>query len=312
MGVIGARARRWIFFLFLLASAWGVRAETFSFDLQYWPEVDNLTTYDLCVLDPHAQVNLGPAHQAGNRVLAYISVGEIGPDAWYFDEAVEVATIKGTNPNWGSLIVDVSDPAWTRYVINRLARVAVDKGYDGFFLDTVDVIYELAGNEPTRQAAFYNGMIALIRGLKAAYPTKQIISNRGFEIYQEIKDSIDGFLVESLFQTMGDGYEAQDSGTTYWLNRRLEPVKQAGTPIYVLDYCAPSQVELARETANKIRALGYNALVMSRLDGNVLATLSAGDLRPPPTDGPVIVSAPRSATIEVGRSVTFTVEATGP
>lgn len=307
-----SRARRGLALLLILAAGWTARAETFSFDLQYFPEVENLSTYDLCVLDPAARVDLTRAHQAGNQVLAYISVGEIGSDAWYREEALETATIKGTNPNWGSSIVDVSDPAWADYVINRLAWIAVEKGYDGFFLDTVDVMSELAQQEPGRTAAFYDGMVAIIRGLKAAYPSRRIIINRGFEIYARVKDAIDGFLVESLFLTFGDWYESQDAGSTAWLNQHLQPVKQGGTPIYVLDYCDPSASELAWETAEKIRALGYNALVMARLDGNVLATLSAGEVRPSPTGRPVILNNPLSATVPAGRSVIFRVEAHGP
>lgn len=285
-------------------------ARTFCFDLRYEPNLQNLTTYDFTVLDPAAEVDLGPAHRAGKKVFAYISVGEVGADAWYRKEALRLVPVLKINPDWGSFIVDIRKPAWAQFVINRLARIAADKGYDGFFLDTVEVIYNLARSDSDHAEVYFDRMAELIKGLKAAYPDKEIITNQGFDIYDRIKDSIDGFLVESLFQTYGDGYEPQDPEVTFWLNTNLAPIKQQGTPIYVLDY-SDDPVE-AVETARKIRDLGYNALVMENLDGNALASLSAdAPANPPPVQPPVIVKSPQSVSVPAGGTVNFSVEARG-
>lgn len=303
----------WFLALLLLLPESAARAKTFCFDLQYEPQLENLSKYDFTVLDPSAQVDLGLAHRAGKKVLAYISVGEVGGDAWYLAAALAAAQTKAENPDWGSYVMDVSDPAWARFVITRLAKGAVDQGYDGFFLDTVDVIYDLSEADPDHAQSYFDGMTALIKGLKAAYPTKQIITNRGFEIFDQIRPVIDGFLVESMFSTRVDGgFGPQDSQTTYWLNQRLAPVKAAGTPIYVIDYGDPDNLVAAARTAEKIRNLGYNALVMAFLDGNVLASLSASDISgPPPVPPPVVVTAPKNVTVVAGTTVKFAVQATG-
>lgn len=289
-------------------------AKTFCFDLQYHPQAENLARYDFTVLDPLAEVDLSLAHRGGREAIAYISVGEIGGDAWYRDEALALVEVLGENPDWGSALVDITDPAWAHFVVSRLARLAVDKGYNGFFLDTVDVIYDLAEADPDNAEVYFNAMASLIKKLKAAYPGKRIITNRGFEIYDQIRDSIDGFLVESMFGTKGgDGFIAQDSETTYWLNERLRPVKQGGTPIYVVDYAAPGARSFAAQIAQKIQDAGYNALVMSWLDGTVLASLGVGDVSaPPPVPAPVVVAPPKNVTVAAGRNVTFAVRASGP
>lgn len=300
-------------FLLSILALWPGRgtAKTFCFDLQYEPDLENLAVYDFTVLDPETDADLGVAHRAGKEAIAYISVGEIAPDAWYLDEALALVPVAGTNADWDSLRMDVRSPAWADFVANRLALIAVEKGFDGFFLDTVDSMNDLAADDPEHAEEYLDGMAALIRNLRATYPTKQIILNRGFEIYSEVKSSIDGMLVESLFQTRdGETFLPQDPETTFWENEDLRPIKQGGTPIYIFDYCDPANVALAWETAQKIVDLGYNALVMARPDGNVLASLSAGGTIKPAV-APVLISGPQSATVVAGRTITLSCQAQG-
>lgn len=300
----------WLSLLLLLPGS--VAGKTFCFDLEFHPQLENLPLYDFTVLDPSAEVDLTPAHQAGKQAFAYISVGEIASDAWYLDEALAVTTILATNADWGSLLVDVRDPAWAQFVAQRLAQAAVDKGFDGFFLDTIDTMDDLAEADPDNADAFLDGMAALVNNLKVAFPTKEIIANRGLEIYDQIRNSIAGVLVESMFQTRdADGFLAQDPDVTHWLNEDLHPIKAGGTPIYVLDYCDPTNLPLAELTARKIHDLGYNALVMPATDGNVLASFSAEGPPLPPLLRPIIVTGPESSTVAAGGSVTFTVTAVG-
>lgn len=299
-------------FLLHLLFFWPISGstKTFCFDLRYKPNVENLKIYDFTVLDPAADVDLGLAHREGKKVLAYISVGEVAADAWYRREALRVVPVLKINPDWGSFIVDIRKPAWAKFVIGYLARIAAEKGYDGFFLDTVEVIYTLAKSDSDHAEAYFDRMAQLINGLKTAFPEKEIITNQGFEIYDRIKESINGFLVESLFQTYGDGFEPQDPDVTFWLNTNLGPIKQQGTPIYILDYS--DDRDEALETARKIRDLGYNALVMEKLNGKVLASLSVEEFStPPPSEPPVILRGPQSISVPAGRTVNFSVEASG-
>src|SRR5687767_4011389 len=107
--ICGREARFWAFFCLAIVTLCAERtsAKTFCFDLRYEPNMANLTIFDFTVLDPEMDADLGVAHRAGKEVIAYISVGEIAPDAWYLEEALGVVPILGTNSDWGSLQVDV-------------------------------------------------------------------------------------------------------------------------------------------------------------------------------------------------------------
>src|SRR6185503_11723609 len=127
------------------------------------------------------------------------------------------------NEEWNSYYPDLSDPRWADYVIHVLAPIAINKGFDGFFLDAVETLGEL---EPNRASAHRAGMVNLIRGLKAAYPSKQIILNRGFAVFDSVKTAVKGVLVEELFQR--DDYTARSGQEVSQLLARIEPIKRLG------------------------------------------------------------------------------------
>jgi len=66
----------------------------------------------------------------------------------------------------------------------------------------------------------------------------------------------------------------QDPDGTAWLLGQLDPVKQAGKPIYIVDYLDPAQGGTANQVAQQIAQLGLAPLVVPpTLDGTVLAPL---------------------------------------
>src|SRR5438132_7391576 len=53
-------------------------ARTFAFDFEIQPKEENFRLFDFTIVDPMAEVDLSIAHNAGHKVIAYISVGEVG------------------------------------------------------------------------------------------------------------------------------------------------------------------------------------------------------------------------------------------
>jgi len=314
--------RAWRKHFFSIVLAWAsltgsgeALGRTFAFDFQYHPKEENLALFDFTIVDPMAEVDVSIAHKAGKKVIAYISVTEVAPDAWYRDEALATVAVKWTNPFWNSSAMDISDPRWAQFVVNRLARNAVERGFDGFFLDTVDSYWDLGDRDPANRDAYYNGAANIIKAIKAAYPDKELISNRGFEIYNQIKDSIDGIALESLFRTYDeDGrFVPTLKRDTDELLAFLEPIK-GKMPIYVIDYVDRADIALAKETADRLIQAGFHPLVGPKShDGTVLAPdpREGSSLPPPVQSRPVIVKHPQSASKTVGANVTFKVVATG-
>jgi hypothetical protein len=237
-----------------------------------------LLAYDFSILSPYAKVDLTPGHKLGNKFFAYISVGEIAPDAPYRERALsKTIPLFGKNEVWKSDLVDLSSPAWIDFVL-ELATNAVQKDFDGFFLDTVDSVELLMQKNPARSESYRQGVIQLVEKLKANFPTKRIILNRGFRVIEDVQKNVDGLLLESLFQTFDPAkksYMPVAPAATQELIGRLKAVQALGLPIYVVDYVDPKESELALRTAQRIEKLGFHPLITtSDLTGKILAPLT--------------------------------------
>jgi len=265
----------------LVFGGWSQCAGSEYFYVDYSRTVSpvNLRLYDLSIISPDAEVDLTGGHKLGHQFFSYLSIGEVAADAPYREKAISrKIPFFGKNEFWQSDLVDLSHPDWTQFVI-ELAGVSVQKHFDGFFLDTVDSVELLVQKYPGRAEAFRSGQASLIKKLKAAYPDKKIILNRGFPVIDQLVGIVDGMLIESVFQTY-DGtkkaYVAVAPAATEELLRKIKKVKDAGFAIYIIDYVDPGNPALATETAKKIEGLGYHALITTiALDGRVLAPFAA-------------------------------------
>src|SRR6185295_17190463 len=108
-------------------------------------------------------------------------------------------------------------------------------------------------------AAQEAGLVTMVKALKAAYPTKKIIINRGFPVFSRLANTIDGMLIEGLYYTY-PGVPQTSSGTS-WLLAQIAPVKAAGKPVYIVDYLAPAQSASANQIAQQIAQLGLTPLI---------------------------------------------------
>lgn len=258
----------------------GAKTEPLAFYVNYAARVPTapLVAHALSIVHPDAAVDLAAAHRVGNTVLAYLSVGEVAADAPYrADVLARRLPFAGRNATWNSDLVDLTDPRWADFFVTQLAPAIVARGFDGFFLDTLDSIELAAGPAPARLAALRAGLVAVVRRLHAAFPTKRILVNRGFSSFDDLRDAIDGVLVESLFESHDFATKtsrAVPPADSAALLVHLERVAAAGRQVYVLDYTDPADAPRATAAADRSRALGFHAFVSTpRLDGALLAPL---------------------------------------
>lgn len=228
------------------------------------PDENRLLAFDRSILHPSSEVDLARLKAAGHKAYAYISVIEIAANADYKAdvEKLGVKTV-GQNAIWNSDLVDVSDPKWKTFLIETLAKNAVDKGYEGFFLDTLDSVSLLEKNG-VNQDLCRDAMKAIIIGLKEAYPELPIIVNRGFTLMQHVEDSVDGVLIESLYRSYdfeSNKYIETPAQDTKRLKEWVQYIQDKGKEVIVVDYVNPKDHELAASTAKMIQELNCVALV---------------------------------------------------
>lgn len=225
------------------------------------PSMQAMQDYGVCIFDLDARVDLKNARPAGHYALAYMSLVEVHPHASSYEKAKANGLLTGGgNEDWKSDYMDVTKPAWQDYILKTLAADALEKGYDGWFLDTADSIERLKATQPEQFEQARKAMIQLIQQLRLKYPQKIIVLNRGFFMLDEVADSLDALLAEGLFQSWHPGgrhYVPVASSDREWLLGHLSRANQKGLPIMIVDYVDPKNIQLMRKTAEQIHALGF-------------------------------------------------------
>ena len=222
---------------------------------------ESLGAFDVAVVEPG---NVGPqgwSHRLNpaTEVAAYISVGEVHPTRPYFSKLRPEWKL-GANTAWGSVVVDQAAPGWSEFYLAEVMAPLWARGFRTFFLDTMDS-FNLVATTPearTRQAA---GLAALVREIKRAYPQSRLVFNRGFEILPDVHTLAWAVAAESLFEGYDAGkseYRAVPPADREWLLAQLRRCKDEWKlPVIAIDYVPITQRDKARETAQRIRALGF-------------------------------------------------------
>ncbi len=240
------------------STAWGgqtLRSAAFFYGAH--PPVNELKAFDAVVVDPDSGLTPATYGSGPSRLFAYVSVGEVAPGRSYAKQ-MNPDWLIGENKSWKSSVVDVSSPAWQSFFLDKVIEPLWQAGYRGFFLDTLDS-YQLAAKKedlPRMEA----GLVAVIRAIRQRHPEARLILNRGFEIFERVKDMVFAVTAESLFQNFNPAtgkYGEVSPNDREWLLSKLNEVKKAGVPVISIDYVPPGKRDLARQTAEKIKALGF-------------------------------------------------------
>jgi uncharacterized protein (TIGR01370 family) len=234
--------------------------------------LDELKSFDIVVVDPDHGYDPERYRKPYSELYAYVSVGEVHPTRTWFKDIPATAKLAG-NPDWGSLVMDLSRPEWSDFLADKLVAPLWEKGYRGLFLDTLDS-YRLA--KKFDEAAQQAGLVSLIEKLHRRFPGIRLILNRGFEILPKVKDKVQMVAAESLFRGWDAGrkrYVEVKAEDREWLLGQLRTVRDThGIPVLAIDYVAAQERKLMRATAERIKALGFVPWVSD----SALATLGIG------------------------------------
>lgn len=193
-----------------------VQVQSFAFalgqDVDTDGEVARLAPYDLVVLDgeltPPGRV--AQLRAAGAVVLGYLSVGTIEPyRSWY--RLLKPFRLADRFEEFDEDYARVSAKGFRRAVSSRIAPKLLAKGFDGLFLDNVDMV---EGHRKERK-----GMRKLVRRLSA------LVHARGGLLFAQNGERSIGPLLPVL-----DGWNREDVTWTYsFKRRRYVHVPAAGT-----------------------------------------------------------------------------------
>ncbi|WP_084068434.1 endo alpha-1,4 polygalactosaminidase [Paraburkholderia heleia] len=222
------------------------------------PPTAQLANYDIAVIEPDSGFQPREHALPCTQWFAYASVGEITPERTYFAQLPR-AWLMGRNANWASRVVDQNRPGWPAFFVRHVIDPLWARGYRGFFLDTLDS-YQLVTSTDAGRERQREGIVRVIRAIKASHPAAKLILNRGFELLPQIHDDVSAVAFESLYGGWDQAnarYVAVPEADRNWLLAMANNVKaQYGLPVISIDYCATADTECARKTAASIAAHG--------------------------------------------------------
>lgn len=216
---------------------------------------------DLLILDADSIGPLTQEEKKGRICLAYLSLGEAESYRWFWDEIKDEPWIGGENPHWpGAHLIDVRAEAWQSLLIKRVARRHLERGYDGFLLDTLDTADTLMNHEPLLYEGVHSAMVTIVRRLREAYPHAILVANGGLSMIRGTAPYLDGVLYEGIYSTYDfttKTYRRRTDAERTWIQERLSRVIPYELPILALEYVDPSHPEEAASIEAMARAAGF-------------------------------------------------------
>ncbi|RYF08744.1 MAG: hypothetical protein EOO31_01265 [Comamonadaceae bacterium] len=218
----------------------------------------DLKVFDIAVVEPdHGQDPVQYRKTSGSELYAYVSVAEVQSTRAYYKD-IPAQWKLARNGAWNSEVIDQTPAQWPEFFATRVVAPLWAKGYRGFFLDTMDS-YRLA--DQFDEAAQQAGLVRVIETLHQRFPGIQLIQNRGFEIVPRVRDKIRMVAAESLYKGWNAStqrYEDVKESDRAWLLGQLRTVReQYGLPVLAIDYVPPQDRDTTRQTADRIKALGF-------------------------------------------------------
>ncbi len=176
-------------------------------------------------------------------IYSYLNIGSIESFRDCYEDYSKYTL--GEYENWpDEEWIDVSQEEWRNYIISKGNELS-DKGFDGFFIDNIDVYYMFQTKE------IYDGIVDILTQLKSG--NMDVIINGGDIFVQEYiasgeqsKRIFDGVNQEEVytsydFEEKGFGINNKEDREYY--RNYLEELLNQGYVVYVLEYADKKEIQ---------------------------------------------------------------------
>lgn len=214
-------------------------------------------------------------------VVSYLSVGEAEdyrPEYFSKEYMEEDAPswLMHENKDWkGNRIIKFCEDGWQKTILgdengksvyggdesSPLYRL-MDLGFDGVYLDRVDVYEEVAKQCPNAEERMVDFIVRLAAHARKRNPHFLVILQNAEDLlkHPRMVKALDAVAKESLFHGWGGGDGSNGSAingaeSVRWSVDRLGLMKKAGRPVFIVDY--PSNRTRADLSVKRIREQGY-------------------------------------------------------
>jgi cysteinyl-tRNA synthetase len=250
-----------------------LQSSSWTYQLQDAKQADlGRTAYDIVVMDAFfgggkSEIEALRRKPLGGRriLLSYLSIGEAEVYRYYWAACCKgskrPAWVLTENKRWrGNFRVQFWHPDWRAIIYEAadsyLKRI-VDQGFDGVYLDRIDVHSEVSGTGIDPRAEMIRFVRALSAKARALKPDFLIIAQNAEELLDD--DSyivaIDGIAKEDLlFGVDGEG-RRNGTGMIRDSMARLKRATEAGKQVMVVEYLQDPRTVAA--TRIEIQELGF-------------------------------------------------------
>lgn len=223
--------------------------------------------YNPIILDSVHHPLLKPLLSDKKIVLGYLNVAEAEDRHDWFPCIKEMGILIQENLNWrGSWVVDIRNPLWNEFILNKLIPEILAQGFSGLFLDQFDVVIGLEKQNPKKYKGMTDAAIHLVKSIREKYPQTYLMLNRAYEILPEVGKEIDFELAETLYTNYNfetKQYSIRPKQEFEWQLTQLNKARVLfpRLTVFSLDYWDPKDQEMYRKIYSIERKQGMRPYV---------------------------------------------------
>jgi cysteinyl-tRNA synthetase, unknown class len=214
-------------------------------------------------------------------VVSYLSVGEsedYRPEYFSKEYMEEDAPdwLMEENKDWkGNRLIKFCSDGWQKTILGDANGKSVynsvdssplyrlmDLGFDGIYLDRVDVYEEVGKQCPNAEERMVDFVVKLAAHARKRNPYFMVILQNAEDLlkHPRMVKALDAVAKESLFHGWGGGdgsntAQTNSADSIKWSTDRMNLMKKAGRPVFVVDY--PGSRAKADISVRRIREQGY-------------------------------------------------------
>jgi uncharacterized protein (TIGR01370 family) len=228
----------------------------------------DVANYKMVILDPdhYTKAEIDAFHDYGLKVIAYLSLGEVDPNRWYFPYFEKNDFILGKNKYWNSYYINLKKKEVHRIFLQQIIPNILIKGFDGLFFDTVDAVAPY-----TERKNMMPDMSRLIHSIRNNWKDIYLIQNGGLFLLDETQQDIQAVLVEDVvtsYDFVQKKYLMKETVEFEKKIRQLQLIqKKYQLPVLIIDY-ADSR-KMYRNVKKILDDAGFNFFI-STIDLNQL------------------------------------------